>query len=138
MKIKSLLPTAAERRDGDHYNGQFSHQQHQRADGAYSKGFVASTLVSDDDVGDSYDDSRAELVAMNHNLVSNETKNGRVDFCLYSHTMSLICCVDVGSHEPSRIHAGKPDGRVFNQTDAVTAVFVGYGFIDDDDVNIFT
>jgi hypothetical protein len=69
MKIKSLLPTAAERRDGDHYNGQFSHQQHQGTDGGYSKKFVASTLVSDDDVGDSYDDSRAELVAMNHNLV---------------------------------------------------------------------
>ena len=75
MKIKSLLPAAAERRDGDHYNGQFSHQQHQRADGAYSKGFVASTLVSDDDVGDSYEDSRAELVAMNHNLVSAECSN---------------------------------------------------------------
>ena len=73
MKIKSLLPTATERRDSVQYNNLSPHyqQQQRQVDGAYSKGLVASALVTDETMGDSYDDSRAELVAMNHNLVSN-------------------------------------------------------------------
>lgn len=67
MKIKSLLPTAADGRETDHHLHQ---QQQRRGGGANQKGLAASGLV----VEDSYDDSRAELVAMNHNLVSTVSK----------------------------------------------------------------
>ena len=106
MKIKSLLPTATERRDSDRYNNLSPHnqQQQRQVDGAYSKGLVASALATDETVGDSYDDSRAELVAMNHNLVSNHrpffgymqtrcTIGSSICVCSYPHTTLLPACL---------------------------------------------